>query len=92
MIGDGGLSFNDNYTSCSIISTKEFLESMLDIVEQEFKAKYYIQHTILDKNVYRVYFSNKNVTKQFLDWIYKDATIYLDRKYNKYLSLLEAKF
>ena len=30
-----------------------------------------------------------NVCKKFLDWIYKDATIYLERKYKRYVDYYE---
>ena len=33
-----------------------------------------------------LYRGNRRVLK-LMDWIYKDATIYLDRKYQKYLNL-----
>ena len=29
------------------------------------------------------------MTKIFLDWLYKDATIYLQRKYDKYLEIVK---
>lgn len=35
-----------------------------------------------------VFGSYEDVLK-FLNWIYKDANVYLDRKYNQYLDFLE---
>lgn len=31
-----------------------------------------------------IHYSGKNVCKRILDYLYQDATIYLQRKYNKY--------
>ena len=41
-----------------------------------------------DKNTFTTSIGNKAKVKKFLDYIYKDSTIYLDRKYIKYLDFL----
>lgn len=35
-------------------------------------------------NVFNIRYGSRKDTKNILDWIYKDATIYLERKYQKY--------
>jgi hypothetical protein len=44
---------------------------------------------VLVNNVYQIGKGGRFVTQIFLDWIYKDATIYLQRKYDKYLEIVE---
>ena len=36
-----------------------------------------------------IFFGNYNDVSNFLNWIYKDSNIFLDRKYNKYLDFIE---
>lgn len=40
-----------------------------------------------DKNCYKVYIVGKDCPKKFLEYIYKDSNIYLDRKFEQYLKL-----
>jgi len=35
----------------------------------------------------RIHWSGKNVVTKIMSYLYKDATIYLERKHNKYLEL-----
>lgn len=83
--GDGSLGFLKGTKSVSpnisILGTKEFLETMkdtLDIPARIYKQKRY-QH-----NTWTMYF-NKESSLNFLDKIYNNSSIYLDRKYNRYL-------
>lgn len=53
------------------------------------KSKLYRRHQDRDEFCVQVkYCGNNNVVK-LLDWLYDGATIYLDRKYNKYLNIKE---
>ena len=36
-------------------------------------------------NAYKVYFYGTDSNKELLDYLYKDSSVYLDRKYNKYI-------
>ena len=42
-----------------------------------------------DKNNYTTSIGNKTKTLKFLNYIYEDSSVYLDRKYFKYLSFLD---
>ena len=61
------------------------------------EMKKYIETNILNYqinihqkgNVYQIGKGGRFVTQTFLDWIYKDATIYLQRKYDKYLEIVK---
>ena len=83
--GDGSLSFYKNIKSVSpnisILGTKEFLEKLsniLGIPTRLSKQKRY-KH-----NTWTLYF-NKESALKFLSNIYDDSSVYLDRKYNRYL-------
>lgn len=43
-----------------------------------------------DRGSYKMFFSGEENIKNFLDYIYKDAIVYLDRKYEKYISIYNA--
>jgi intein-encoded DNA endonuclease-like protein len=91
--GDGGVSLTDIKTrgaTSKIISTIEFCYSMREIIMKytgvQFGEPY---NDVSDKNVYSIHLCGNRKIANFLNWLYKSATIYLDRKYNLYLQLLE---
>ena len=76
--GDGGITFTVLTKSINILGTKEFLTEYNNRLPIKFtKIKPY-------KNVFYVSTSSKKAYK-ILKYLYDGATIYLDRKYNKYL-------
>lgn len=83
--GDGYVSNNEKKTDVvMLISTKEFLCFL--------QTKYFTKETKLvqvakNKNIYRLYLYGRNTCVDFLDWLYKDATIFLKRKYEKFLKI-----
>lgn len=82
--GDGSLGIYENRISCSCLGTK----SMLDAIMQYsgFENIHYKHDKRHSENTYSFEFcSQKAIT--FLNYIYKDCNIYLDRKYNKYLEI-----
>lgn len=73
-----------NSYACSFVSTimvceglKRFLEQELDI----YCGIFYKNNTTASLNI-----SGRMQCYKFLDFIYKDSTVYMNRKYNKYLS------
>lgn len=92
--GDGGISYSqkDNRWQSYANSTKEVLEWIVKILEintKPFNQKHYGK---LD-NVWRIHFNGRiNVYKAWNKMYHDDkATIYLDRKYQKY-QLLRSSF
>lgn len=77
-------TWNTPSYSINITSTKEMIEWLIDQIgfgniqkeERRTKTWYYVQS------------GNKKV-KQFCDYIYKDATIFMERKYQLYQDLLK---
>lgn len=72
---------------CDIISAnKDFLDKIRAMLYDKFGICSYIY---ADKNCHRLYIHKNEHTLKFLNYIYKDASIYLDRKYDKYLSIIK---
>lgn len=87
--GDGCLSFYkrvyDIIPHCSFVGTKSFIQnSKLHIpYDSVFRIRNYSQTKENYHDLYELVFNKEN-SGLFSDWLYKDATIYLDRKYNRY--------
>ena len=86
--GDGCVSIGKS-EYVDLISTIEFLECIKDIL-----LKMNIKSTIIplatknrNSNNYRLVLTNKQGRKDFLKYIYDNANIYLDRKYEKFLKM-----
>lgn len=84
--GDGCISWKDkNHTkyTLSILGTKQFLESInlqLPNLMYLYKPK--------NKSVYELKSTQKTLMS-ILNYLYKDSTIYLQRKYDRYLSAVQ---
>lgn len=90
--GDGGIYLPDKKalsTTVGIISTLEFCEDVKKIILQQIDinvGSFY--NDVEGKNVYSICFSGNRQIAHFLNWLYKDSIIHLDRKYELYLKLL----
>lgn len=85
--GDGCLYVNksDDQLGMSIVSTKEMIQSMKDILFEKAKLNSYISHPErYTNNTYRLDSGGSRQVLRFCDWIYKDATVFLDRKHQIY--------
>lgn len=73
--------------ACYITSTVMFCESLKEFIKKELDIHCTICHCNKrkDKTTRQLSIAGRIQTKKFLDWIYKDATIYLERKHQKYL-------
>lgn len=70
--GDGSL-----YNTYEIIGNKDFLQDMINTIP--FQCKYTIRQQRQTDNCWLLYISTYSL-KQFAEYIYKDATIYMERK------------
>ena len=84
--GDGNLAKKED--RCSLISTVDFCEQLADIVSNVLNIHATIMycHGREDKTTRTFQIAGKCQVKAFLDWIYEDADIYMERKYSLYLS------
>ena len=76
---DGDGSFTKIY---DIIGTEIFLKSLVNILPFDCEHSFYKPK---DQNCYYLRIKTKSL-KQFFEFMYNDATIYLDRKYQKQLA------
>lgn len=81
--GDGCVSFgNKDHTipTVSIIGTKDFLNG----IQLIYKSNKNLRNNNKNQNITKVLKYSTNEAFTFIDWLYKDSTIYLERKYNRY--------
>ncbi len=94
--GDGSLyrrNFKNNTrtsTTITITSTMHFCKAISDISAEYIGINSGIYDASCHNGITSVYeITGNNVCKKFLDWIYKDATIYLERKYKRCVDYYE---
>lgn len=91
--GDGCLSYNKTtkivFPRCSIISTFEFLNEIQNILKNLNINSKLTSDKRFKHNTKILDFKNKE-SDQFINYLYDNATIYLTRKYNRYLFFKES--
>ena len=77
--------------SVSITSTIDSAKFLQKYIGDNFNCKPDVRSRFKDRdnNNASVSLCGNRVIERFLNWIYKDSTIHLERKHNKYLELLE---
>lgn len=83
--GDGSIEKHGRTYRLSIASNLEFNTSLQKIILKHTGLNFGI---IPQGKITVLYKGGNRVTKTFLDWLYKDATIFLLRKHNRYQELL----
>lgn len=91
--GDGGVSLTDvkeRGAHTRMTSTLDFCHSMTKIILSQTGIQYGEPYNdVDDKNVYSIHLSGNRQVARFLDWLYKDSLIHLNRKHDLYVKLLE---
>ena len=89
--GDGTFTTKgEKYVQISITSTKDFLYKLKEIVNAEgISTGNVTDIKEADDRIGALGISSQLSVKNFLDWIYIDSNIYLDRKYKKYKDYYE---
>lgn len=88
--GDGSISISKTgRPNLNIVSTVMFIEEMSKILKNKLDINGFIYQDkrTIGKTTRQFYITKKEDMKKFLEWIYKDATIYLDRKHQKYMEV-----
>lgn len=85
--GDGCVNDPKNSIAVDIVGTKSFLESVHDIIEVS-KTKIKHRQKNHSPEVFISCFSGKDA-RNFARFIYKDATVYLERKHERFMKHLE---
>lgn len=84
--GDGCIPIADKYHVINMVGTKEMMETIQGILmEIGIKTQLKVHDPKTQSNTYLLRTSNTECSKNFLDYIYKDANLYLYRKHNLYL-------
>lgn len=80
--GDGSVMINTrrNAGRLSILGTENMLQGILEATNWKK------QKICLRENIYSIEWNGSYVT-EYLDYLYKNANVYLDRKYKKYLQI-----
>lgn len=84
--GDGCIYFKDRYCTSTIIGTDEFCNAIKDIVMNVLDINISIYDACNNGTTKVLTVYGRNQVKTFLDWIYKDADMYLERKHQKYIN------
>lgn len=70
----------------TITSTNDFCIKLKEVIESEIGINCHIYNASNNNGVTKVLTtSGRFQVKTLLDWLYKDASLYLERKYNKYI-------
>lgn len=90
--GDGSISIDKNrYNkgSLTITGTKDIIFNISDIIKKECGVNSYIneRHKERNNNNYTLSINGNIQIIRLLDWLYGGSTIFLNRKYEKYLLL-----
>ena len=87
--GDGWFSNTDSTFQVGLIGTQAFIEGFLKDAEPYINTNLKIHIVHREGGAKRYMFSGLQDVTNFLNWIYKDSTIYLDRKYESYQVFLK---
>jgi hypothetical protein len=96
--GDGGISYwidnqNTGHKKFSIYAcgTTEMMEGITNIIQNKFNCKptIHARYENRDNNNKQIMIDGNRKVLEILEWLYKDADVYMDRKYKKYLELKE---
>lgn len=90
--GDGSLVLSENSINFKILGTAEFLRGIVSVLNENIESYDFKENLIRNsedatKNSFYISYGGRNKTKEVMDWIYGESSIYLDRKYKKYLKL-----
>ena len=90
--GDGSISIDNaryNKGNLTITGTKEIIQTISELIKTECNVNTYIyeRHKERDNNNYTLSICGNLQIIRLLDWLYDDTTIFLNRKYEKYMVL-----
>lgn len=96
--GDGCISVRPrlnrrrSYGTCMVVQfticgRKEFLEVLQNKIVENTKIHKNTLKSVSNNFAQRIHYSGRNVVKRIMDYLYKDATVYMKRKHDKYLEL-----
>ena len=88
--GDGCITLAGGKAAFSLVGTDEFISRVQEIMIQKIglsKTKLGTRHPERNNNIRSVVYSGRYVMLKIREWLYKDATVYMQRKYDKFFSI-----
>jgi hypothetical protein len=81
---------NHRQYSVNITSTENFCKKLHEIIAKELSINSFFSTRFPERNnsTRSLNIGGNRQVRIFLDWIYKDCNVYMNRKYNKYQSIL----
>ncbi len=89
--GDGCISllYEGKFAHIGLVGTSMLLNSIKDIVKKQIGVDVFVKRDERARDpICNLRCDRKNDALKLLEWIYKDANIYFQRKYNKYQQFL----
>lgn len=90
--GDGSVcqiikSANNHAVQLTITSTETFCQKLCEICKDKIGITGHIYNASCNNGITKVFnLSGRNLVKTFLDWIYTDAELYMERKHERYIN------
>lgn len=92
MDGDGCVRFDKkNQGNVSFVGSNSFIDSLQNLFIKDFNIKGYKRRKKVKNEFSELTIGGNNQSLKILDWLYKDSSIHLDRKYQKYLQIKNYK-
>lgn len=91
MDGDGSIYYSKDYNT-NLIGTKEFLSKVQEIIQDELDIKptpLKKRHPNSNTNTYEMRISGHRRVFKYLNWLYQDSCIQMDRKFKKYREFVD---
>lgn len=84
--GDGCISnsIRDNSSSVSFIGNKRFMEQINEILKEELNIVIFKPYFAKNPNICTIKFGHNKTVSKIKDYLYKDSSFFLKRKYNKF--------
>lgn len=86
--GDGSVTQGKKKTNfiLTITSTNNFCEKLKEIIEKEVGINCHVYNASNNNGITKVFtVSGRFQVKSLLDWLYKDADLFLERKHDRYI-------
>lgn len=87
--GDGSMTMNNcgKDANFNILSSQEFCQSLLDVIESDLGVKSVVRNR-KDSKIKQIAIGGAINTIKIMDWMYSDATCFLKRKREKFVRFL----
>lgn len=86
--GDGYIKDIQNHQTVVFTSTENFCKKSKLLIENLLGINCYISNSHTNNNITKdLTINGRKQCEKFLDWIYEDANLYLERKYLKYQNI-----